>query len=71
MNPKPVLTLDLSGERPLVCIDDMPVQGITSANVEVLPDRLPVLKLHIVCFTIIGADLPRIPYFGTKGERDA
>jgi hypothetical protein len=73
MNPKAVLTLDLTGERPLVCIDGVPVQGVTSADLEVRPDRLPTLVLHVVCFTLTGADLPRIPDFGgataNKGER--
>lgn len=68
---KPVLTLDLSGDMPLVCFDGVPVQGITRADVEVLPDRLPVLVLHVVCFKLTGADLPRVPMFVAKDERDA
>ena len=66
-----ILTVDMSGERPLITINGSPVKGIVRADIEITSDTLPTLVLRVVAFEVTEAELPRIPDFGKlRGIRD-
>lgn len=53
-----VAELDLSGERPLVLVDDELLSGVASVTVEVNAREVPVLVLRLVRFDVKGGVLP-------------
>lgn len=70
MDTHGTMMLDLSGPRSLVTIDGVTVQGVTYAKVEVEPDRVPMLVLHVVRFKVAEAELPAIHSGRTAKEND-
>ncbi|MBB5466045.1 hypothetical protein HDG32_002152 [Paraburkholderia sp. CI2] len=53
-----VAELDLSGERPLVRVNEELLAGVASAVVEVNAHEVPVLVLRLVRFGVKGGTLP-------------
>ncbi|WP_395066119.1 hypothetical protein [Paraburkholderia silvatlantica] len=56
---KPVVELDLSGERPLVRVDGVVMEGVSRATLEVEAFETPVLLLRLVCFEVKGGAVPQ------------